>query len=53
LVNVVIVLLLKALKRYVITLVKKYGKPKYAGNSRYKGKAFTLFIRADMRILKK
>jgi hypothetical protein len=53
LVNVVIVLLLKALKRYATILAKKYGKTKYAGNSRYKGKAITLFSRADMRVLKK
>ena len=44
---------LKALKRYITTLVKKYGKPSYIGNSRYKGKAFTLFSQADMQPLMK
>ena len=43
---------LKALNIYVTKLVKKYGKPVYAGASRFKGKAFTLFSVADMQILK-
>lgn len=42
---------LKALKKYTTILAKKYGEPQYAGNSRLKGKAFALFIVADMRVL--
>jgi hypothetical protein len=42
---------LKALQCYVRVLVEKYGKPGYAGSSRYKGKAFELFAKADMHIL--
>ena len=41
---------LKALQRYVRALVKKYGRPKYAGSSRFKGKAFEHFAKADMRL---
>jgi hypothetical protein len=44
---------LKTLQRYVRTLVKKYGRPKYAGSSRYKGRAYELFAKADMRIFEK
>jgi hypothetical protein len=44
---------LRALQRYVRGLVKKHGRPKYAGSSRYKGKAFELFSKADMNILRK
>ena len=44
---------LKALKRYTTSLVKKYSEPVYAGNTRYKGEAFTLFSKADMRVLMK
>jgi hypothetical protein len=39
---------LDALQRYVQTLVKKYGSPKYAGSSRYKGKAYDFFTKADL-----
>ena len=42
---------LKTLKQYILSLVKKYGEPEYAGNSRLKGKAFTLFAVADMRLM--
>lgn len=42
---------LRALQHYVRALVKKYGSPKYAGSSRYKGKAIELFAKADMRNL--
>jgi hypothetical protein len=41
---------LAALQRFVRTLVKRYGRPKYAGSSRYRGKAFELFSRVDMSI---
>jgi hypothetical protein len=41
----------KALKRYVAVLISEYGEPVYSGASRYKGKAFQLFSRADMRVL--
>ena len=44
---------LKALQRFVQMLVSKYGEPMYAGSSRYKGKAFALFAKADMHILTK
>ncbi|MFQ6087725.1 MAG: DUF3795 domain-containing protein [Candidatus Methanofastidiosia archaeon] len=43
---------LKCLKLYVTKLVEKYGEPTYVGSSRYKGKAFTLFSKADMRSLR-
>jgi len=42
---------LKALKNYTVKLADKYGEPIYVGNARYKGEAFTLFSKADMRIL--
>lgn len=41
---------LKALQSYVRTLVKKYGRPKYVGSSRYKGKSFERFMKTDMRL---
>lgn len=43
---------LKALKIYTNKLTSKYGEPVYAGNSRFKGRAFQLFSKADMEILK-
>jgi hypothetical protein len=42
---------LKALKLYIRTLAKKYGEPKYRGSSQLKGKAYSYFTKADMRIL--
>ncbi len=42
---------LKAFKSYVDRLIDEYGQPEYAGASRFKGKAFTLFKKADMRVL--
>jgi hypothetical protein len=44
---------LKALKNYVGRLVGVYGEPEYVGASKYKGKAFTLFKKTDMRVLEK
>jgi hypothetical protein len=43
---------LKALKKYVTRLAEQHGEPVYAGSTRYKGKAFILFSKADMGILK-
>jgi hypothetical protein len=43
---------LKALHRYVAGLAERYGVPTYAGKSRYKGKAYDLFSKADMQYLK-
>ena len=42
---------LKALQYYVKALVSKHGEPVYTKASRYKGKAFDLFSRADMNLL--
>jgi hypothetical protein len=42
---------LKALKKYIEALVKEHGEPVYAGNTRFKGDAYKLFSKADMRIL--
>jgi hypothetical protein len=41
---------LKALQYYVKSLISKHGEPVYTKASRYKGKAFELFSRADMRM---
>jgi hypothetical protein len=43
---------LHALKDYITRLSDKYGEPTYAGNTRFKGKAFKLFSKVDMEILK-
>lgn len=43
---------LNALKNYIARLVEEHGEPIYAGNTRFKGDAFKLFLKADMRILK-
>ncbi|UCD92454.1 MAG: hypothetical protein JSV43_00535 [Methanobacteriota archaeon] len=43
---------LKALKNYAKKLVDKHGEPTYKGSSRFKGKAYSLFAKADMRILR-
>ncbi len=40
----------KALKKYVESLVKKYGEPVYARNTRFKGEAMDKFLKADMGI---
>ena len=42
---------LQALKRYATGLAEKYGDPKYAGDSQLKGKAYSLFAKADMSVL--
>ena len=39
---------LKALMRYITTLVEKHGEPIYAGRTRLKGQAFALFSKANM-----
>jgi hypothetical protein len=41
-----------ALKKYIEALVREHGEPVYAGNTRFKGNAYKLFSKADMRILK-
>lgn len=44
---------LKALKKFTTKLANKYGEPTYAGNTRFKGRAFALFSKADMSVLAK
>lgn len=44
---------LKALKSYVTRLAEEHGEPVYDGSTRFKGKAFKLFSRADMGVLKR
>jgi hypothetical protein len=44
---------MKALRVYITKLVKKFGKPVYTGASKFKGKAFELFSKADMQIFGK
>jgi hypothetical protein len=43
---------LHALKVLAERLVEEHGEPVYVGNTRFKGDAFKLFLKADMRILK-
>lgn len=43
---------LRALKKYIEALVKEHGESVYLGNTRFKGNAFRLFSKAEMRILK-
>ncbi len=42
---------LEALKSYVERLIEEHGNPEYSGASNFKGKAFNLFKKADMRVL--
>jgi hypothetical protein len=43
---------LQALQRYATRLVEVYGRPAYAGSSRYRGEAYRCFSRADMGVLR-
>lgn len=41
----------RALKQYAVRLAEQHGEPVYVGSCRLKGEAFSLFSKADMRIL--
>jgi len=42
---------LSILKRYATLLSERHGEPQYAGSTRFRGQAFTLFSKADMSVL--